>query len=182
MSLSFDSTRYSVFVGGPIQWAVASDGSFDRDLRIEINHALCALDAMGLRLLSAHVAERFGAEMEGLTPERIAQRDYAWMLQCDMYIALLPQDENGRLYRSEGTMIEIGWASALRKPTLLLTVSEELGRAGSQLLRGLGAVAPFRVLELATAWKPGGGLAQAIEEMLEPQRVALAPLEAALRS
>ena len=106
------------------------------------------LGESGFKVFSAHATENFGDSSSHWTPEAIADRDFAWMQDADIYVAIIPKDQFGRLYRSEGTMIEIGWASALKTPVLLATHRDMLDKRGSQLLRGLAAISRFSVLDL----------------------------------
>jgi nucleoside 2-deoxyribosyltransferase len=132
-----------VFVGGPIQHAIARDGTFDRRARSAIASAIAALESGGHRVLSAHVFEQFGKmDMAGLFRE-VCQRDYAWMRQCDAFVAVLPLDSRGEVIHSGGTSVELGWASALGKPIVL--VCDPAPRY-SHLVLGLDAVA--RVVHL----------------------------------
>jgi nucleoside 2-deoxyribosyltransferase len=83
------------------------------------------------------------------------------MQKCDVFIALLPKSSDGKLARSDGTHVELGWASALGKPIILVVDSDVEGET-SHLVKGLGAVAhvtrvdsqalrsdPGRVMKLA---------------------------------
>ena len=58
---------------------------------------------------------------------------------CDVYIALLHQSYTGTFIRSDGTCIEIGWASAMKKPIILIG-NNILCDKNSHLIRGLIAI------------------------------------------
>lgn len=64
-------------------------------------------------------------------------RDLEWMRRCDLFVAFPGEPV------SPGTHVEIGWASALGRPTVLLT---EPGRSYAALVTGLPSVAPVRLL------------------------------------
>lgn len=134
----------TVFLGGPIQYATVKNG-FDPMLATTIKTIVQKLQASGVKVRSAHVAEQFGQiDMTG-QDRYVTQRDYTWAQQCEAYICLLPDDGAGRPYRSDGTCIELGWISAMGKPILIITA---LGVTQSFLMSGLGAIAPVLHLSL----------------------------------
>ncbi|KUL36304.1 hypothetical protein ADL22_24865 [Streptomyces sp. NRRL F-4489] len=139
MSVPPDALRgVTLFVGGPIQHALVPGGMAApiRDcLRLAIDRSREA----GATVLSAHVAERFGADTASFTPEEVSVRDYAWMRQCDVFVPVLPVLD-GTLLRSDGTHIELGWASALGRPIVGIT-DQPFAESASHLLKGLAHVA-----------------------------------------
>jgi nucleoside 2-deoxyribosyltransferase len=127
-----------VFVGGPIQYAVRPDGSFDSGTRTIIEQVIAALAERGNKVLSAHRYERFGQmDVSGKFRE-VCLRDYGWMKECDLFVAVLPLDANGNVIVSSGTSIELGWASAMGKPIILVC---DPAPKYSHLIIGLDAVA-----------------------------------------
>lgn len=98
----------------------------------------------GFEVLSAHWYESFGLMDVNGKSEMVTKRDFQWMCQCDVYIALLPPDENCKSIRSDGTCVELGWASALRKPVIIV---RSLKGIYSHLILGLAAIAPIIVLD-----------------------------------
>src|SRR5262249_35932937 len=94
-----------------------------------------------IEVFSAHLVEDFGAATPEWRPDSIARRDFEWMTSCDVFVALLPGDRHGNLARTDGTHVELGWASALGKP-IILVMDAGVEEQQSQLLGGLGAVAP----------------------------------------
>ena len=50
----------------------------------------------------------------------VCSRDYQWMRECDIFIAILPLDSNGEMISTSGTSVELGWASAMGKPIVLV--------------------------------------------------------------
>ncbi|MFJ2889537.1 MULTISPECIES: hypothetical protein [unclassified Streptomyces] len=136
-----------VFVGGPIQYAVGTGGVLAPALHDVLLKVIAAIEEDGGEVLSAHVVERFGEISDQFGPEEVTVRDHLWMTQCDAYLPILPSVAPGELMRTDGTHIELGWASALGKPILVLTdIDGEPG--GSHLLRGLPAIASAAFLDI----------------------------------
>jgi len=135
-------------VGGPIQYA-SQPGTFYGPLRRDVMRAIEILRSRGFEVFSAHEAEAFGDRLSEFTAAQIAHRDFSWMRAAHAYVAILPCDEQGSLMRTDGTHIEIGWASALDIPVLLL-----VDRAGRQqaslLLQGLVHLADVEIVEFET--------------------------------
>jgi nucleoside 2-deoxyribosyltransferase len=142
-----DLLGLKVFVGGPIQHAVSPRGQLVPALHELLVKVITVIEEGGGEVLSAHVVERFGQISHQFGPEEVTARDYLWMTQCDAYLPILPSVTPGTLMRTDGTHIELGWASALGKPILVLTdIGEEPG--GSHLLRGLPAIATASFLDI----------------------------------
>lgn len=132
-------SKPKIFVGGPIQHAIAMDGSWKLGLRDNLTKILTALRSDEFEVFSAHEHELWGEVDWSGNPASVVQRDFSWMQSADIYAAVLP-DENphcGNPMRSDGTAIELGWASALQKPIALIW--NEFG-AHSLITRGLSAV------------------------------------------
>jgi len=68
----------------------------------------------------------------------VCQRDFAWMLRAKAFIAVLPPDRSGEPIRTDGTCVELGWASALGKPIVIV---RQLSDRHSHLVRGLPKIA-----------------------------------------
>ncbi|MDX6648236.1 MAG: hypothetical protein QOJ97_187 [Solirubrobacteraceae bacterium] len=152
-----------MFVGGPIQNAMGANGRFDAALRRTIECALDALEQDGFRVFSAHRVERFGDEDVTGRSGQIATRDFGWMNACDAFVAMLPGDVDGTPYRSEGTCIELGWASAMGKPIILVTTPHA---TYSHLILGLGAVARVAWLTAAELQQDPTALAAVVHRAL----------------
>ena len=114
-----NSHKYSIFLGGPIQYAMAGK-KFDSELQISIQSVYSILTTSGYNVLSAHQAENYGALTADFHPAEVTRRDMIWAQQCDIYICVLPMDHLGQPYRSDGTCIELGWVSALLKPIIVI--------------------------------------------------------------
>lgn len=83
--------------------------------RIDAIHQL--LSAAGYEILSAHIADRYGESPWG---DDFVSRDLDWAATCDVQLVLLPAEPTGAAIRSDGTMIELGFAFAKGKPIVLL--------------------------------------------------------------
>lgn len=119
---------------------------FDAQLRSRIEQVHRAVEHLGGRLLSAHLADSYGQKFD---EEQIVPRDKAWTRHCDLFVALLPLGSNGAPYRTDGTHVEIGLAVAYGKPVLL--VIEDLHHPEqSYFLRNLGTVTGVTVVDWAS--------------------------------
>ena len=160
-----DMTRNRVFLGGPIQHASDESGCFDGRLK---NLVLCLVDILeqaGYEVLSAHIAEDFG----GLPPsssEELVLRDYGWLELCDVYAALFVRGSSGQYIRSDGTHIEIGWASALGKPIVIIGDDVPCDEH-SHLLRGLGAFVHVQFVSIAEIESAPARLVSSIQRAIE---------------
>ena len=67
------------------------------------------------------------------------------MLQCDLFVAILPLDADGNVIHSGGTSIELGWASAMGKPIILVC---DPAPKYSHLVIGLDAVAKLTKIDI----------------------------------
>lgn len=96
-----------------------------------------ALEAKGCRVLSAHRFERCG-EMDIEEQEaRVCRRDFAWMNEADVFSCVFPSGSGGHSVRTDGTCVELGWASALGKPIILITARDD---KHSHLVKGLFSI------------------------------------------
>lgn len=140
----------AIFVGGPIQHAMDRD-SFNTELRRLISAVITELGGRGVRVFSAHVAEEFGAaDQSQFTPASVSLRDWAWMEECDVYVALWPTNAEGELIQSAGTAIELGWASAMGK-SMVIALNDDTPDQYSHLVHGLTNLADVAYVSLAGA-------------------------------
>ena len=142
-----DLSGVNVFVGGPIQHAIQGDG-FHASLRETISRVIDAVQDSNGTVFSAHLAEKFGDDTSLFTPEQVSVRDFGWMGQCDVFIPVLPTGQEEELLRTDGTHVELGWASALRTPSVLVTPLP-INPTASHLLRGLPRVGNVTMVDLA---------------------------------
>ncbi|MFF7355024.1 MULTISPECIES: nucleoside 2-deoxyribosyltransferase [Streptomyces] len=138
----------TVFVGGPIK-AGFTDGTFDPVLRHRVDSVVGHLTAAGARVISAHQEEGFAPLPPG-AQQGIVGRDFGWLRQCDIYVPLLPLDPQGTLVPSLGTGVEVGWATALGTPAVLLVETARIDRY-SPFLRGLPDAFPVQLMDLTEA-------------------------------
>ncbi|MCQ8836410.1 nucleoside 2-deoxyribosyltransferase [Streptomyces malaysiensis] len=134
-----------VFVGGPIQHAILPDG-FVGQLRDAISTAIWHVEENGGNVFSAHVAEKFGVETASFTPDQVSVRDFRWMTKCDVFVPVLPVLPDGTLLRTDGTHVELGWASALGRPVVMIT-KQPFVESASHLLKGLHQVGDIQVID-----------------------------------
>ncbi len=137
MSIIFSNLK--IFVGGPIQHALKLK-VLDNNLQIHIKSAIHLLESLGAEVFSAHRTEQFGGTTHLFTPEEVSLRDRQWMERCNIFVAVLPVcPQQKKLLRTDGTHIELGWASALQRPIILLT-EKPFDDSASHLLKGLSTI------------------------------------------
>ena len=115
-----ETKKQKVFVGGPFSLAVGPGSevpTFDAVLRRSIEQVHAIVCATGALLYSAHIDEEFGLRTD---VSKVVPRDYRWLQECDLYIALLPLNSTGTPYRTDGTFVECGIAIGLGKTVVLL--------------------------------------------------------------
>ncbi|MFJ3599693.1 MULTISPECIES: hypothetical protein [unclassified Streptomyces] len=144
VQVSVDLTGINVFVGGPIQYAIEGDG-FYSPLRRTLHSIIEAVQQANGTVFSAHVAEKFGVDTPLFSPQQVSVRDFDWMRRCDVFVPVLPVLGDD-LLRTDGTHVELGWASALRKPIKLVT-RQPLVPGASHLLRGLPEIAEVSLFD-----------------------------------
>ena len=132
-----DGSPARVFLGGPFAGTL-SCGRMDPVYQQLYTALIRGLEDAGFAVFSAHRNEEWGARL--LPPGESTPADFAAVSRCDVFVAI-PGDPP-----SLGTHVEIGWASALGKPLVLLTGSEG---ARCALVRGIGTVARARWVALA---------------------------------
>lgn len=136
----------TVYVGGPIQYALMG-GRFDPTLRRLLHVILTVLGEHRYRVLSAHLVEEFGAiDMQGMAAQ-VTIRDFNWIADADAYVCILPAASNGLPFRSDGTCIELGWASALDKRIVII---RDKSLTYTHLIEGLHSVARATYLDVDT--------------------------------
>lgn len=155
--------KETVFVGGPIQYAIDDGGIFDAKLKSFIQKALVQLDKYGFKTLSAHRYESYG-EMDVTNMQKeVCLRDFQWMQQCDCFIAMIPGAPDGTPVRTDGTSVELGWASSMQKK-IVIVHSE--GVTYSHLVEGLHAIADVTFLSIEEFSKPEFSLSVFVKEIL----------------
>jgi hypothetical protein len=153
-----------VLVGGPIQFGMR-EGRFDETLKVALLTVIERLRRAGWQILSAHLTEDFGESMTAFTPDIVTKRDFGWVIESDVYVAVLPTDPTGVPVFSGGTCIELGWASALRVPILVLW--DEWNRENySHLVRGLHITAPVVYLDLRKSLEDPASLVDTVTTLI----------------
>lgn len=128
---------------GPISNALVG-GRFDPVLRNIFETLAQRLERAGFNILSAHRQEAYGERIPS-DPSEVFRRDWHLMQLAAAMVVVLP-----RLFRTDGTFMELGWAMALGKPLFIVTNSDTTGR--SYLFDGLlGLPSCARRFELAEA-------------------------------
>lgn len=134
-----------IFVGGPIQYAIAPGGVFHSSTRCVIEKIIACLRDQDYRVLSAHEYENFGEMDVSEKFQEVCYRDFKWMRKCDVFVAILPLDADGKVVFSAGTSVELGWASAMDKPIVLICDPAPIY---SHLVIGLDAVARVAKIDI----------------------------------
>ncbi|MFE9747044.1 nucleoside 2-deoxyribosyltransferase [Saccharothrix saharensis] len=120
-----------VFLGGPFKASVdPATGTLRAAERARLESVIARLERDGHEVHNAHRREGWGAAF--LTPEECTRLDFEEISASDVFVAFPGAPA------SPGTHVEIGWASALGKPVVLLL---EDGAEYAFLVRGLHTVA-----------------------------------------
>lgn len=150
-----------VFLGGPFKSLVDSNGVMRRDERSRFEALIAGLEQAGYHVDNAHRRESWGAAF--LSPEECTRRDFDEIKASDVVVAFPGSPP------SPGTHIEIGWASALGKPLVLLL---EADTDYAFLVRGLHTVAAVVYLELSPGHDPTQPVVTAVLEASHRTRSA----------
>lgn len=121
----------SVMLSGPFSALMTEIGTsgtyrFAQPFRARIETVSTVLKDAGYDVFSAHSADLYG---EAPWSDDFVRRDLHWAETCDVQLVLVPTDDDGVMVRSDGTMIELGFAHARDKPIILL--SDTLNPGGS---------------------------------------------------
>ncbi|MFF4321332.1 nucleoside 2-deoxyribosyltransferase [Streptomyces sp. NPDC001568] len=127
----------SVFLAGPFKALVDADGAMNTEARTRFETLIERLEAEHYHVHNAHRRESWGAKF--LTPDECTRLDYEEISASTVFVAFPGHPA------SPGTHIEIGWASALGKPIVLLL---EDGVDYAFLIRGLHTVANVTYLTI----------------------------------
>lgn len=124
------TTARKIFLAGPFKALVNSDGIMQTNFKQRFIDLIAFFEARGFEVHNAHQRESWGKSF--MTPEECTKIDFDEISACDYFVAFPGSPA------SPGTHIEIGWASALQKPLILLL---EAGKEYAFLVRGLHTVA-----------------------------------------
>lgn len=151
-----DTTGRAVFVAGPFKGIIdEAAGAVPLHERRRIGEVVDYLEEVGFEVFNAHRRERWGEAM--LAPEECTKRDFEEISLADAFVGF-PGDPF-----SPGTHVELGWASALAKPMILIV--DDLD-AHAFLVRGLHAVANVTYLEGLSGAELLSALRQALDRAL----------------
>jgi methylase of polypeptide subunit release factors len=126
----------TIFLGGPFSAAMKTTArgvEFNDRLKFAIEEVLACISDLGCRVFSSHVIDQYGAEFDAST---MVKRDNHWVKECDLYVALLPLDDAGLPYRTDGTFVELGLALAYQKK-IVLAIEDVDHAAWSYYVRNL---------------------------------------------
>lgn len=125
------SQRKKVFLAGPFKSLVhPKTGEMNHGEKQKLLKLITFFEEKGFAVHNAHKREEWGKEF--MTPDECTAIDFEEIRTCDLFVAFPGTPP------SPGTHIEIGWASALQKPIILLL---EEGEDYAFLIQGLGTVA-----------------------------------------
>jgi nucleoside 2-deoxyribosyltransferase len=150
------TTPRSVFLAGPFfQLVDPATGRMDATERQKIEKVLAHFEGRGWRVFNAHRREAWGTQF--LPAAECTRLDFAEISQSELFIAFPGSPA------SPGTHVEIGWASALGKPIVLLL---EHGRQYAFLVTGLAAVADVEFVDFDHIDDIFGQLDDAVDRVL----------------
>lgn len=126
----------TVFIGGAFKaWVDPDTRMIGTERRRLFEAVIEHFETIGCLVHNAHRDEGWGAAM--VPAKTCTRRDWGWMRESDLFIVL------PGIAASPGTHIELGWASAMGKPIIVL---REPGDVIADLVLGLSDLAPVRYL------------------------------------
>lgn len=116
-------TYRTVYLAGPILGCTDAEAN---DWRIDVAAKLKEHRIIGISPLRCEplVGERYGLQYNDErfgTPRAIASKNLFDVMNCDMTLAYLPRPTEPGRYPSIGTIGEVHWAFAFRKPAIVVT-------------------------------------------------------------
>lgn len=131
---------------------------FDEKWQERLESLRSTLIASGLEVFSAHHNEEWGARW--LPADICTPADFLAMKATDIVVAIIVQPASG------GVLMELGWATALGKPCVLVfyPVKESLDpqRQSTPLIAGMGELVKVLSIQSSHAWT-----AEFLQEVLE---------------
>lgn len=132
-----------VFLAAPYsQWMDNAIGGLLPQWKLRLDAVRQALLASGARVFSAHHSESWGKDWRA--SDLCTPIDFEAMLRTDVVCALVGDPPSG------GVAVELGWASALGKPILLV---RSPGAVCSPLIAGLGSITSVQYVNEPVAWR-----------------------------
>ncbi|MGW2601381.1 nucleoside 2-deoxyribosyltransferase [Streptomyces klenkii] len=160
-----------VFIGGPIQHTILPNGPAGH-LQDAISTAIRTVRAADGNVFSAHAVEEFSTQTAAITPDQVSVRDYRWMRKCDVFVPVLPLLPDRTLHRTDATHVELGWATAMGRPVVLVT-TQPFVESASHLLKGLHRIGAVHALDFDEFTDSPGLLVTAVLEATRQQREAV---------
>ncbi|MGW7573854.1 nucleoside 2-deoxyribosyltransferase [Streptomyces sp. NPDC054765] len=147
-----------VFVGGPFKGLLdPATGLLPDRHRNNYSALIDHFTGLGFEVDNAHRREAWGAEV--MTPDVCTRLDYLALRKAVLFVAY-PGDPP-----SPGTMVEIGWMSAMAKPMILLI---ERGQEVPPLVAGVHTIAPVRYVGVRNGSFDPDELNRCTAELLAP--------------
>ncbi len=149
-----------MFLAGPFKALVDAGTHVMRASDIDrYSSIIDYFEAQGWDVHCAHRREGWGREF--MEPSECTRTDYTQIAACDVFVAFPGAPA------SPGTHIEIGWASAWKKPIILLL---EKDQEYAFLVRGLSAVADVEMITLDRRQNTGPRILAAIDRVQKGAR------------
>lgn len=119
------SQNKKVFLAGPFKSLVdPKTGMMANHEKQKLLNLISFFEERGFSVHNAHKREGWGKDF--MTPEECTAIDFKEISTCDLFVAFPGSPA------SPGTHIEIGWASALNKPIILLLEEGKDYEAGTK--------------------------------------------------
>jgi nucleoside 2-deoxyribosyltransferase len=141
----------SVFLAGPFKALVDDNGAMRPEEKARFESLISAFEDDGYHVYNAHKRESWGKAY--LRPEECTKLDYDEIAASTVFVAFPGAPA------SPGTHVEIGWASAMGKPILLLLQDEA---EYAFLIRGLHTVGNVTYMTV----RPGEDIAAKVLAMV----------------
>ncbi|MCF2858486.1 nucleoside 2-deoxyribosyltransferase [Pseudoalteromonas sp. SMS1] len=151
-----------MFLAGPFKALVSKETQVMSEAHIaQFSDIIDHFEQQNWSVHCAHKRESWGREF--MTPAQCTKIDYDEIAKCDYFVAFPGAPA------SPGTHIELGWASAMKKPMILLL---EEGEEYAYLVQGLGEISTVKELRYNKAKGVDVKQVEALIEELESQRHA----------
>ncbi len=157
-----DLALKTVFVGGPFFKLVdPATGRMPAREQERIEGLIGHFESAGSKVFNAHKRERWGADF--MEPPVYTRLDYEQISASELFVAMPGSPA------SLGTHIELGWASALGKPMVLLL---EADGEYAGMIHGLGALVPTATVTMVDRSVDFKALDRAVFDVMRRARKA----------
>jgi len=148
----------TVFVSARFTTALQPDGKFDEELKKRIEAVHEAVTEMGMTVVSSHIREEFGRKK--IEAVDFVERDIKDISECNLFILLLDEVISG------GAFTELGWASLLDKPIIIL-VPETCDIKGTfPMIEGMHRIAQCEIVKYENICKLKDNLKKALQRKI----------------